>query len=92
MLTQWLNKHVDHPDEVATVLAGQTEKFSGADLRSVVKQAAFRASFEQQPLTIERLKSEIERKRTRVIALYDEFRELRQWGLRYCDPASSNYD
>lgn len=92
MLTQWLNKHVDHPDEVATVLAGQTEKFSGADLRSVVKQAAFRASFEQQPLTIERLKSEIERKRARVIALYDEFRELRQWGLRYCDPASSNHD
>lgn len=92
MLTQWLNKHVDHPDEVATALARQTEKFSGADLRSVVKQAAFRASFEQQPLTIERLKSEIERKRTRVIALYDEFRELRQWGLRYCDPASSNYD
>lgn len=92
MLGQWLGKHVEQPAEMAALLAGQTEKFSGADLYSVVKQAAIRAGFEQQPLTMERLKNEIERKRSRVTALYEEFRELRQWGLRYCDPASSSQD
>ncbi|MGZ0020557.1 ATP-binding protein [Nitrosomonas sp. wSCUT-2] len=92
MLEQWLNGYIEQPSEIAATLAGLTGKFSGADLRSVVKQAVFRARSEQQPLTIARLESEIKRKQARVIALYDEFRELRQWGLRYCDPASSTQD
>ncbi|MEQ1778967.1 MAG: hypothetical protein ABL863_10545, partial [Nitrosomonas sp.] len=92
MLTQWLDEHIEDTAEIVGEIAAMTEKFSGADLRSVVKQAMFRASHENQPLTIDRLKHEVDRKRARAIALYDEFRQLREWGMRYCDPASSVND
>lgn len=92
MLTQWLDEHIEDTAEIVGEIAAMTEKFSGADLRSVVKQTMFRASHENQPLTIDRLKHEVDRKRARAIALYDEFRQLREWGMRYCDPAASVND
>lgn len=92
MLAQWLAGHVADVNAVADELAGITEKFSGADLHSVVKQALFRAGYAKQPLTLGSLKHEIERKRARAAALYDEFQQLRAWGQRYCDPAASAID
>lgn len=92
MLESWLKSHIENPAAVAAKIAGVTEKFSGADLRSVVKQAIFRSEYEKQPLTVARLRNEVERKRARAIALYDEFRELREWGMRYCDPAAATDD
>lgn len=87
MLERWLTGAVEDATAVATELADLTEKFSGADLRSVVKQAIARAEYIQTPLTVDLLKTEAERKRMRAIALYDEFQELRRWGRMYCDPA-----
>ncbi|MCB1852852.1 MAG: ATP-binding protein [Gammaproteobacteria bacterium] len=92
MLEKWLREHVGNSAAVADEIAGLTEKFSGADLRSVFKQALHRAAHENQPLTRERLGNEVERKRARAVALYDEFRELRHWGQQHCDPASTTND
>jgi hypothetical protein len=58
----------------------------------VFKQALNRAAYEHRPLTLEGLKYEVERKRARALAIYDEFRELRRWGQQYCDPASATDD
>jgi ATPase family associated with various cellular activities (AAA) len=87
MLERWLSGLIEDASKVSPELADLTEKFSGADLRSVVKRALARAPKEQGSLTIEHLKAQIERKRMRAIALYDEFQELRRWGRKHCDPA-----
>jgi MoxR-like ATPase len=87
MFERWLVGAVNQSEEAAQVLAELTDKFSGADLRSVVKQAKARAEYARCPLGLELLKAEIERKRMRAIALYDEFDGLRRWGRMYCDPS-----
>jgi hypothetical protein len=109
MLERWLAGYMDDSSGTAQELAEITEKFSGADLRSVVKEtlrraeAMVRAGHNGDPLTEDTLrehlkgsltvnmfKEQIERKRLRAIALYDEFAELRRWGHMHCDPASPN--
>ena len=87
MLERWLGGKVSDPSDVAGDLARETEKFSGADLHSAVKQAVARAEHGSQELTLEVLRAEMARKRPRALALYDEFHELRRWGRNFCDPA-----
>jgi SpoVK/Ycf46/Vps4 family AAA+-type ATPase len=92
MLERWLAGQMENSDNAAEAIAAITEKFSGADLRSVVKQAISWANYHQRPLTTEFLTAQTERKRARALALHDEFRELRRWGQQYCDPAASTDD
>ena len=92
MLERWLRGHVDDESRIAEDVAALTEKFSGADLRSVFKQAVHRSAYEKRPLTREGLVYEAERKRARALALYEEFNELRRWGQKHCDPASATDD
>jgi SpoVK/Ycf46/Vps4 family AAA+-type ATPase len=73
--------------ELASEIAQITEKFSGADLRSVVKQAQARAEHIGEELSVDLLKAEVDRKRMRAVAIYDEYQELRRWGRMYCLPA-----
>jgi AAA+ superfamily predicted ATPase len=87
MLARWLEGRVIEHEEFGQALADVTDRFSGADLRSIVKQAEARADHFGQPLTLDMLKREAERKRLRAIAMYDEFRSLREWGRHNCDPA-----
>lgn len=87
MLERWLTGVIENAAEVARTMADITEKFSGADLRSAVKRAQARADHERVPLTEHHLRQQIERKRMRAIALYDEFKDLRRWGQLYCEPA-----
>jgi len=87
MLTRWLRGKIDHHENVAASLAHETEKFSGADLYSVVKTAAAWAEYHKKPLTEDGLRREIAAKRPQVLALYDQFRDLRRWGSVYCQPA-----
>jgi hypothetical protein len=82
MLEQWLPGK-----EMAAEVASITEKFSGADLRSVVKHAMARSEYSDKKLDLDMLKREVERRRMRAIAVYDEFQELRRWGRMYCEPA-----
>lgn len=87
MLSRWLDGRIDQPEVAAEELASLTERFSGADLRSAVKDASNHAEYRGLPLTIEVLKQHMERRRMRAIALYDEFQNLRDWGRLHCDPA-----
>lgn len=87
MLEKWLSGKMRDHVSAAEELAAMTEKFSGADLRSVVKQAITKAEHAHGEPTLEILKAEVERKRMRAIALFDEFQPLRRWGRMYCDPA-----
>ena len=90
MLERWLEGKMEKHTEVASECAGMTEKFTGADLRSIVKQSVAKAEHTNEELTLDILKEQIERKRLRAIAIYDEFQELRDWGRMYCDPAGPN--
>lgn len=87
MLARWLQEKMADFEDVAATLAQITEKFSGADLYSVVKTAAAWAEYHQQNLTVERLQGEVAAKRPRVLALYDQFQDLRRWGSVNCQPA-----
>jgi MoxR-like ATPase len=87
MLQRWLDGKIADLESAAQELADATEKFSGADLRSIVKQAISRSEHQNIPLCLDLLKSEAARKRMRAIGLHDEFQELRRWGRMYCDPA-----
>jgi len=92
MLERWLSGKVTDIDCISQELANYTEKFSGADLRSIVKKAISRAEYTHVELNMDILKDEAERKRMRAFALYDEFQELRRWGRMHCDPAGPTDD
>jgi SpoVK/Ycf46/Vps4 family AAA+-type ATPase len=87
MLARWLADKMPDSEAVAAELADMTEKFSGADLRSLIKQGVSLAEHERRPLSVDVFKAQAERKRMRALSLYDEFQELRRWGTRHCDPA-----
>lgn len=87
MLERWLAGRMEGHEDAARRLADITEKFSGADLYSLVKQAQARADFEGRPLALDLLKAEVERRHTRALAMYDEFQALRRWGRQFCEPA-----
>ena len=77
MLERWLLNVVEDPAQVAAELAEMTDRFSGADLRSVVKQAQSEAESRGTQVTKDLLERHIERKRLRANALYEQFRGLR---------------
>jgi AAA+ superfamily predicted ATPase len=87
MLERWLNGHVPDSASYAREIALMTEKFSGADLRSLVKHAVAQAEHNGGHVTLDLLKAEAERRRMRAVSLYEEFMELRRWGRMYCEPA-----
>ncbi|MFZ1413773.1 MAG: ATP-binding protein [Defluviicoccus sp.] len=82
-----LSNRLNGLEIVAADLADITDRFSGADLVSVVKHARARADAAGQSLTRELLVREIERKRARAEALYTEFQPLRAWGRLHCEAA-----
>lgn len=92
MLTRWCAASIADPMGVAGEIAQITEKFSGADLHDVVKAARIRAEHQNEPLDVRLLRQEVERKRMRAIAIYDEFQDLRRWGRTYCEPAGPESD
>jgi hypothetical protein len=92
MLERWLAGMIADHEGAAGELARLTERFSGADLRSVVKKASATAEHRGKPLSIEGLFDEVERKRSRALSLYEEFRALRRWGSLHCEPAGPTGD
>jgi MoxR-like ATPase len=87
MLASWLERFGLR--DGAPEIAAQTARFSGADLRSIVKLAGARAEAGGQPFDASHIKVQVDRRRPRVQSLYDEFTPLRRWGRNFCDPASS---
>lgn len=88
ILAHRLRGKVADPEGTAAQLVGITEKFSGADLFSLVKQSQARAEHDGVRLNGTLLVTEVERKRPRVEALYREFDGLRNWGAIHCEPAA----
>ena len=86
MLSRWLADKVDGHQDLAHDLARDTDRFSGADLRSAVKLALMRSEHKNEPLP-ETLRRVIAAKRSRVLELFEEFDGLRAWGRKFCDPA-----
>jgi len=72
---------------LAREMAVMTDKFSGADIVSALKQAEARARAANKPLDRQMLLTEIDRKRPRAEALYLEFQPLRDWARQHCDAA-----
>lgn len=87
MLTRWLAGKVERSELVAAELAELTERFSGADIYSAVKQATIVSEATSQRLSLALLRQQIEGKRMRAFSLYDEFDGLRRWGRTFCEPA-----
>lgn len=87
MLERWLSGLVPEPARVAAALAGETPRFSGADLRSVVDRARARAAYLGVPLSLEELRAQIVRNVARVEATYAQFEGLRAWARAHCEPA-----
>lgn len=87
MLKRWIPGKMAKHEQAIQQLAEITEKFSGADLRSVVKHAISISKYRNVEVDEKILKVEIEKKRMRALAIYDEFQDLRRWGRQFCDPA-----
>jgi SpoVK/Ycf46/Vps4 family AAA+-type ATPase len=88
MLTRWLARTPLDQDTINR-LAGRSARFSGADIRSVVKAASARAATQTRDVTEADVLAEMDRRRDRVQMLYDQFQELRRWGMTFCEPGSS---
>ena len=87
MLRRWLAPLVADSSSAAHELAEVTDRFSGADLHSIVKHATARAEYDGGRLSMDLLIREADKKRPRTLALYDSFAPLREWGRLNCDPA-----
>lgn len=87
MLVNWLKPHMEDAEQTAQRLSDKTLHFSGADLKGVVDDAVSRARYLKESLTIKHLEHEVERNRLRVEAIYDEFRQLRDFARLFAEPA-----
>ncbi|MGH7096315.1 MAG: ATP-binding protein [Stellaceae bacterium] len=88
MLARWLKgRVVGDPAALAHAAAAASDRFSGADLFTVVSEAL--AAAPDQPLDRDRLLAEIERRRLRASGIYEEFASLRRWAELWCEPAGS---
>lgn len=77
----------DFPGDDLFDLARHTEGFSGADLVSVVTDAASRARALAQPLAAFHIRKEIEAYRPRVQASQQDYDALRRWARANARPA-----
>jgi SpoVK/Ycf46/Vps4 family AAA+-type ATPase len=77
----------DIPGDDLLEIARQTEAFSGADLVSVVTEAASRARSMGRPLGIEVLRDKVEVYRPRVQAAQQDYDQLRRWARANGRPA-----
>lgn len=82
----------DQPKDVETAIstvADETDKFSGADLRAVINEAAQQARYEKIPLSLDLILNEVKKKALKVQAVYDGFSSLRKFAELHCEPAGN---
>jgi AAA+ superfamily predicted ATPase len=78
-------------ERVSGDLAMHSAKLSGADLYSCVKHAAAVSQHAGRRITADDVCREIDKKRPRAEALYEEFAPLRRWAKVHCEMAGA-YD
>ncbi len=70
-------------------LAERSDRFSGADIEAVVRDARAEARAEQRPVAMFHVLREVERSRVRVLAQYERFNQLREWARLNAENAGS---
>lgn len=70
-------------------LAERTDRFSGADIEGLVRDAAAEAGAEGQALGMAHVVREIEHSRRRVHGQYERFARLREWARLNAEPAGT---
>jgi hypothetical protein len=60
-------------------LAGRSERFSGADIEGVVRDARAEAGAVERAVTMTELLEQIRRHRVRALATYERFSRVREW-------------
>lgn len=92
MLAHWLHGHVEDPEAVAEIVAADTARFSGADLRGMVQEAVRTAAAVGGSVTLDALLALAEQHRMRAVMTYSEFDALRRWGRQFARPAGPTDD
>ena len=87
ILNSLLKDRMEDIESVATAIADETDKFTGADLRAVVNESLMLARHMKTPVTLELLMKEVKKKTLKIHAIYDRFSELRQFAEFHCEPA-----
>lgn len=87
ILLNLLKSFMEAADEAAEKVSGMTTHFSGADLKGAVDDAVNRAQYRRETLNVAHLEHEMEKSRLRVAAVYDEFRQLRDFAKMFAEPA-----
>ena len=87
ILVNLLNGQAEDVEGLALAIARETERFTGADLRAVVNEAAGLARFGKMPLSEGLLLTEVKKKALKIQAVYDSFNELRRFAEFHCEPA-----
>ncbi|HED00478.1 MAG TPA: AAA family ATPase [Proteobacteria bacterium] len=89
MLTQWLKDVVADVESVASVVSEATSRFTGADLKAAVNEAASEAKYRQVEFNVDVIMKEVKKKDLRVQVLYESFASLRRFAELHCEPAGS---
>lgn len=87
ILNSLLKDRMEDTNSAVTAVAEETDKFTGADLRTVVNEALMLARYMKTPLTSDLLMKEVKKKTLKIQAIYDRFNELRQFAEFHCEPA-----
>ncbi|MBI5185173.1 MAG: ATP-binding protein [Nitrospinae bacterium] len=80
LLPEGLKKHKNE-------LAKLTEKFTGADIEALIREAKAYSQAVKQDLEINYLIQEIRKNVSRVNLIHGQFEELRHWAVLHCEPA-----
>lgn len=87
-----LKDKIENCGEIAQKVAEQTRHFSGAELRALVNEAAAIANYRGEPLSEKHLIEQVNKNSLRVLALHENFYNLREWAKMHCEPAGPSAD
>lgn len=87
ILLSLLSQSMENGEEAAYKVSDMTEHFSGADLKGIVDDSMNRAQYRRERLDVTHLEHEVEKSKHRVKAVYEKFRELRDFARTFAEPA-----
>jgi hypothetical protein len=71
-------------------LAGRSERFSGADIEGIVRDARAEAGAEKRAVAMADLLEQIRRNRVRALARYERFNRVREWARLNAEMAGAD--
>lgn len=92
MLSRWLEDSIPDLEQHLDPLVDATYHFSGADLRSITKQAVAEATSRGTVVSVADVRAQADAIRLRAHALWESFRGLREWARLHCEWAGASDD